>query len=225
MSDLKKLETKKLIKEYLFYKSEYEFKQVAIKNADIEFLKSIDLLLDQHNDLRELYNKKITDRLNGLTKKFNTENTEGSSENTGGITEGQGEFCNSEQELGDIYNAVSESGENSKDSRYDRTKRLYRKIVKITHPDVIKHNELNLTYIRATKLYQSEDYVGLYEICDQLHIDYDIEDEIEGIKTEINTIKNKINFIENTLTWKWFNEMPDNKSKIIFDYIKNQILT
>ena len=224
MSDIKKLETRKIIREYLFYKSEYEFKQIAIKNADVEFIKTIDLFLEKNTDLKTLYNKKINDRLNGITKNFDRKDIEGITEDRQCIEEGSGELCNSESEANGILDERQDK-EDSRDNRYDRTKKLYRKIVKITHPDVIKHNELNLTYIKATKLYHDEDYVGLYEVCDQLHIEYNIEDEIEEIKVEIDTIKNKIDFIENTLTWKWFNETSSNKSKIVFDYIKTQILS
>jgi hypothetical protein len=224
MSDIKKLETKKLIREYLFYKSEYEFKQVAIKNADVEFIKTVDLFLEQNGELRTLYNKKINDRLNEFTKNIDTKDIESSSDDRSVIEEGVGKSCNDESEVSRFLNE-REMVQDSRNYRYDRTKRLYRKIVKITHPDVIRHSELNLTYIKATKLYNEEDYVGLYEICDQLHIEYDIEDEIEEIKVEIDNIKYKIDFIENNLTWKWFNESSSNKSKIVFDYIKSQILT
>ena len=84
---------------------------------------------------------------------------------------------------------------------------------------------LNNIYIDATSYYELEDIIGIYKICNNLNISYDIEVEDEILISEkINYLKSKISFMENTLTYKWLNsEDNSDKDNIILNYIRMRI--
>jgi hypothetical protein len=110
------------------------------------------------------------------------------------------------------------------DNKTIQMKKLYRDIAKISHPD--KNKKLDSIYIKSTNHYNNNDIIGIYLICNDLGIPYDIDDSVsEEIALRIDKIKNRIKFIESTLTWKWFySEKESDKNKILLKYIEGQLL-
>jgi len=103
-------------------------------------------------------------------------------------------------------------------------KKLYRDIVKATHPDKIKNQKLNELYLEATSAYDTGDAVTIYKVCADLMIQVDFEDDIlEKIKSKIQDYKNQINFLESTFTSQWIKSNDTDKNKIILKYIENKI--
>jgi len=203
MADLKKLEINKLIREFDYVKSDYDYKSEMIKEADSQFLKSIDKILGFNDELRSMYEKKIKKDDNTTKDVYNEESNDEESKDE---------------------NMVEESY-HREHNRSDKIKSLYRKIVKITHPDKIDHKEINDIYIEASIAYEENDIIGIYKICENLHIEYEIDiSDIELIKENIKILKERISFIENTHTWIWQNEDEKNKDKIILNYIRKQII-
>lgn len=105
-------------------------------------------------------------------------------------------------------------------------KKIYRKIVKRTHPDKVNDLLLNNFYIKIVDMYENNDIIGIYNICDQLEIDFEVsEKDFEMIKSEISNLKQRIEFLESTFTWKWYNAKTEsNRNKIILEYIKSKII-
>lgn len=111
------------------------------------------------------------------------------------------------------------------DNKTDKIKKLYRQIVKITHPDKIVDSILNKMYLAANDYYDSNDILGIYKICDQLSIEYEIDtNDIDLIKDQISVMKDRISFIESTLAWKWYSEENINKNELLINYIRSQII-
>jgi hypothetical protein len=106
-----------------------------------------------------------------------------------------------------------------------KMKKLYRDIAKLTHPDKIVSEKLNDLYLKSTKFYKNSDITGIYYICDELGITYEIDDEDnEMIINKINSLKNRISFMESTLTWRWYHsENEKEKEQIVLSYIKVQL--
>lgn len=107
-----------------------------------------------------------------------------------------------------------------------KIRKLYREIVKITHPDRVKNTNLNDAYIKATGYYDINDYIGVYKINFQLGIeDYELcEENIEiEIKDRINNIKNKIDFLEKTFTYQWYISGERDKQNILLKFIENKL--
>jgi hypothetical protein len=200
MASLQELEMKRIMKELDFYESDYEYKNEIVMQAEIQFIKNVNDFLSQNPELKALFDEKVQKRLEDNIKKKSEE--EEQLEN------------NSEEEEKEETKSIS-----------PKMKKLYREIVKKTHPDKIKDKKLNEIYIKATKYYNDGDLLYIYKICSDLHIYYEIDiEDNEFLKDKIVSFKDKINFIQATYTWKWnFTETESEKNLIILDYIKGQI--
>jgi len=208
MDKIKQLKAKKLIKELNFIEYDYTYKNEMVNEIDTLFINSVNEFLDEHLELKEIFNDKINKK---VEKAFNKKKKQ--------IEEAEESIKN--DETGELK---SESIIEVKKPD-DKIKKLYRKIVKITHPDKVKNKKLNEMYLKATKYYDLLDIAGIYSIIDELNIDFDVDDsEIELISNKINNLKDRICFIESTVTWNWYNIDDElTKKQIIINYIKNRL--
>ncbi len=194
MTVIKKLEIKKLLKQLDFIESDYLYKNELINEIDTEFLNSVNNFLAYHPDVKEIFDKKISTKINNiLTSRLETEP----------ITDAEPTVVDKDPKL----------------------RKLFRKIAKITHPDITKDSEMNELYVKSKTHYESDDLSGLYLLCDQLKIDFEIDDiDTELIQEKILSLKNKIEFLESTVTWRWYNETDQTrKQKLIVDYITRRL--
>jgi hypothetical protein len=71
-----------------------------------------------------------------------------------------------------------------------KLKNLYRKIVKLTHPDRTMDTNLNNIYINATKFYNEGDLESIFLICIRLDIDFEIQpQEVEVLDKKVKDYK------------------------------------
>lgn len=216
MDRLKILQLKRLLKELDFIETDYEYRSEIISDADSEFVKSINDFLSVNPEIKKVYDDKINSiidesikKTQEVDKKFDEESNSDSKENE-------------TPEQIDNENAIEEIKDKESISTL---KKLYREIAKLTHPDKVNKKNLNELYIKATKFYETGNKIGLYKICNEIGIEYDLEENDEDfILTRIGEIKKKIGFLESTFTWKWFNtKTEEEKSQIIINYIKLRI--
>ena len=64
MNKVKLLEVKKLLKELEFIESDFEYRNEIISEADAKFISSINQFLQNHPDLKEIYDNKVTEKIN-----------------------------------------------------------------------------------------------------------------------------------------------------------------
>lgn len=104
-------------------------------------------------------------------------------------------------------------------------KRIYRKIVKSTHPDKINNKKLNELYLEATNAYEVNDLVTLYKVSSELMIEIEwCESILEQVEEKIKNYKSQITFLESTYTYKWLKCINDQgKLKIILSFIENRL--
>jgi hypothetical protein len=200
MNNLQKLESKRLLKELGFYESDLEYKSELVNHVETTFIQSVNDYLEEHPTLKDAFDDKINKRIE------ETVNKNISSEYTNKV-------------IFDEDVKLDSKVENPK------MKKLYREIVKQTHPDKIKNEKLNNLYIEAGKSYENNDLFNIYSICDELGIIYEL-DESENyiIKDKIKSLQDKINFIQSTFTWQWYySEEEIEKNNIIKEYVKKQI--
>jgi hypothetical protein len=219
MSKIKLLQLKKLLKELEYIESDFEYRSELISEADNEFIKSINNFLDDHPDIKDIYDKKINEKINQSIK-----NNQESTSTTEEIEVTQNSQ-NIQEEEETIYESIVDNMVSDLVETNVKLKKLYREIVKLTHPDKIKKQTLNDLYIKATEFYNFNDKIGIYRICSELNIDYDIDDGDEiFISERIDSLKKRISFLESTFTYKWFeSESEDEKNKIMVEYIKLRI--
>jgi hypothetical protein len=115
--------------------------------------------------------------------------------------------------------------ENIKPVIEPEVKKIYRDIVKNTHPDRIKNPKLNELYLEATAAYEVNDIVNLFKVCNDLMIDVDwTEDILTKIEERIQTFRAQINFLESTFTFRWLKSSDDGEKKqIVLRFIENTI--
>ena len=211
MSKLKRLEVRKLLKELDFIESDFNYKNEIVFEADSNFIKSVNDLLEKHPMLKDIINKKNSKRVDLVFSDI--------------IKEALGkddEILEEEELVEDFINEEVVSEINPKEVKM---KKLYRDIAKLTHPDKIVSEKLNDLYLKSTKFYKNSDITGIYYICDELGITYEIDDkDNEMISNKINNLKSRISFMESTLTWRWFHsESEKEKEQIVLSYIKMQL--
>jgi hypothetical protein len=104
-------------------------------------------------------------------------------------------------------------------------KKLYRDIVKTTHPDKIKNHKLNELYLEATDAYEKNDLITLYKVCSELKIDFELPDDYaKKLSLKIDSFKNQITFLESTYTFKWIkSETQHDKNRVVIEFIRSQI--
>lgn len=205
MDKIKSLRLKKLLKELDYVESDFELRNEIIGDADGDFIKSINSFLLEHPKLKEIYDSKITEKLNESIK--NSENK------TDEVPEDL------------VVDEVDTENDLKEKELTNELKKIYREIVKITHPDIVKVKKLNDLYIKATNFYDDRNKIGLYQVCDDVGIKYELtEKDADIIEDNINSLKKKINFLESTFTWKWYNTDDESqKTKILLDYVKLRI--
>ena len=195
MSRLKSLEFQRLIKELQFIESDYLYQSEIIRESNNVFLDSVETILDSYPELRSIYRDRTT--------------------NT---------FINSskiEPNIDDIEVDVLVI----KPTIDSDVKKIYRKIVKSTHPDKIKNPKLNELYLEATSAYETNDLVTLYKVSSELMIEFEWSESIlEQVKDKILNYKSQISFLESTYTFKWLkSNNDDEKLKIILSFIENKL--
>jgi hypothetical protein len=108
----------------------------------------------------------------------------------------------------------------------DNIKKLFREIVKLTHPDKTfnKKNrlELNDLYIKAKIASEESNIYDLLVICDKLSIKWSIDlYEKKILEDNLEVKRNKIKSIESSYIWLWINaETIEEKYKIVNLFIE-----
>lgn len=117
-----------------------------------------------------------------------------------------------------IYN-LSEFTESTK----SKMKKIYRDIVKLTHPDKVLDENLNSVYIEAKNAYYHNDIMELFYICDSLKIEVDIEDsDIITFNRIIEDKKKRSKSMEQSYLWLWVAATTEEeKMGIVKQFVEN----
>ena len=202
MNRLQFLQTKKLFKELEYMESDFEYRNEIISEADSDFISKVNNFLEEHPSLKEIYDEKIDTHI----QKSILRNTE---------------------EVIELFEEVEEVIEEEifVETKLPKVKKLYREIVKLTHPDKVDQKSLNDLYLTATKYYDNNDKIGLYKVCTELEIDYDLDDEDNQIiESKIDDLKRRIEFLESTFTWQWINtDGEKEKLEMMIQFIRMRL--
>ena len=214
--ETKKLELKKLFKEFGFLKIDEEYKMELQAEYGPEFAKAIQKIFKEDPNLDLLFNKGAsTSHASAPTvnKEFigieiyDPNNTRPQS-NEVGI---------------EIYTGQTQSSESPQKEPFvkDDVKKLYRKIATKTHPDKVSVKFLNDLYMKAQTAYNKNDIFTLYLICNDLDIDYEFpEEKAIEFKGKIKTMRENNSIAEQTYLWVWIHEENEGiKLSILKHYI------
>ena len=198
MNKLRQLEARKLLKELDYVKSDFEYKNEIVFEADSAFLESLNNFLEKNITLKEIFEKNTNHKIDDMIRERSSKNTSPES-----------------VEISIVDKAANEN-----------IRKIYRSVAKKTHPDKISDARLNDIYIMAREMYESNDVMGIYSICDQLGIPYEMSfEDLATLKDRILMMKDRVAFMESTFSWKWHHsEDEGEKSRMLFEYVKSKII-
>lgn len=176
---LKKLEIKKLLKEYNYLMTDDEFKKEIVDEYKLAFL----------------------EKAGEIRKDIPTTPPQMSPQ--------------PEQEDKIDLNIVS-------DSTKKKVKKIYREIVKITHPDKINSDMYLDVYVKATKAADEYNIFDLFTICVELNIEIELDfEDIDVLNFLIQSKKNEIKKIESSFIWLWINaQNEEEKDKVVNMFVQ-----
>ena len=209
-----------LLGEYTGARDEFS-KKIELINTNIpRFMSEVDRFLELNPEIKNLLSENKIEECSSddLSQKVENKNTIEILEDN--VSQ---QYENSDSTniipLGNVEEITLEESTIERDRKL---KDLYRKIVKITHPDKTLDQILNELYIQATSYYNEKDLLSLFYICYKLSINFNVDSfEIEEINHKISDFKNKSKFLDSNLTLIWL--YSDKKERVILDYILSQI--
>lgn len=212
---IKKLELKKLFKEFNYLKIDEEYKQEMQNTYGPEFSLALQELFKKHPDIDLLYNNKPS---NNPAPNIQDSEEQKTIDSTS--------FIPGPAELGhdnslQLYNKKNSDTPKSEPDKNPEVKRLYRKIATKTHPDKVSIKFLNDIYLKAKTAYQANDLFTIYLLCMEIDIDFEFPtEELKNFKIHIKDLKNKNHFIEQTFLWAWIHEEnEDIRRNILIQYL------
>lgn len=104
-----------------------------------------------------------------------------------------------------------------------KCKKLYRDIVKLTHPDKVNSEELVSLYMIAKEAYEEYNLFDLYLVGLKLNIKIELEsDDIATLTELIEKKKAKLDTIEKSWLWMWvMSKTDEEKDNVVDTFIKN----
>ncbi len=103
-----------------------------------------------------------------------------------------------------------------------KIKKIYRDIVKLTHPDKVNSNDLIKLYIEAKDAYEDNDLFVLYFICGKLNIPLELDEEDTEILNKLIEVKRKeLKSIETSFLWQWVHaKNDDEKERMVTTFVE-----
>jgi len=184
---LKQLEIKKLLTEYDYLIIDEEIKTEVVNE----------------------YLPKFTEEINEFTNKIEGKKEEEKKEVKKGIDVNNGKP--KEKEI----KKVIEDDDLPKETK-DRIKKLFREIVKKTHPDKTKSEDLIDIYIKSKEAYESNDILKLAYYANKVDINVELSDmEIQLLNDLIIYKKEELSEIEKSWLWKWYKANTESERDVI----------
>ena len=103
-----------------------------------------------------------------------------------------------------------------------RIKKIYRNIVKVTHPDRVDSDDLKELYVEATEAYEAYNIFELCFISKKLNIKVKLSlEETKTLNELINSKKDEIKKIESSFIWLWLIAPNENdKNELVDKFIE-----
>jgi hypothetical protein len=118
----------------------------------------------------------------------------------------------------EVKNEVSKETkpENVSESTKSKVKKIYREIVKLTHPDRTSSEELVETYRKATIAADNYNILELYEISVELKIPIELDmEDIETLMFLINRKREELKKIDGSFIWLWLNANTEEEKEMV----------
>jgi hypothetical protein len=219
---VKKLELKKLIQEYNYLLTDETYKQEVVSETKSDFLKEIH---EKKVELGLIEDKPYIPEVENKKEESDKEDSSKKEEVNVGEENKNKEQQQSEDSKKDSINEEEKIIDSSKKEKSPKVKKLYREIVKKTHPDKDKTEKYIDLYKEATSAYEKNDITALIFICSKLDIEVDLEEnDIETITLAIKEKKKELHNIEMSYLWLWYNaKTQEQRDKVVELFISKML--
>ena len=115
--------------------------------------------------------------------------------------------------------------EDLSDHTKKRMKKMFRDVMKKTHPDKVKSEELVEIYIKSKEAYELNDLLSLSHYANKLNIEVRLNVvEIKILKGLLLKKKESLEVIESSWLWLWYNsKTKEEKKKVVELYYEKHI--
>jgi len=115
--------------------------------------------------------------------------------------------------------------EDLSDHTKKRMKKMFRDVMKKTHPDKVKSEELVEIYIKSKEAYELNDLLSLSHYANKLNIEVRLNVvEIKILKGLLLKKKESLEVIESSWLWLWYNsKTKEEKKKVVALYYEKHI--
>jgi len=115
--------------------------------------------------------------------------------------------------------------EDLSDHTKKRMKKMFRDVMKKTHPDKVKSEELVEIYIKSKEAYELNDLLSLSHYANKLNIEVRLNVvEIKILKDLLSKKKESLEVIESSWLWLWYNsKTKESKKKVVELYYEKHI--
>jgi len=115
--------------------------------------------------------------------------------------------------------------EDLSDHTKKRMKKMFRDVMKKTHPDKVKSEELVEIYIKSKEAYELNDLLSLSHYANKLNIEVRLNVvEIKILKDLLSKKKESLEVIESSWLWLWYNsKTKEEKKKVVELYYEKHI--
>ena len=125
----------------------------------------------------------------------------------------------------DVKNEISKEEkkpEKVSESTKSKVKKIYREIVKLTHPDKTNSEEMVEIYRNATMAADNHNILDLFQICVELNIPIELDmGDVDVLNFLIKNKKDGLKKIESSFIWLWLNaKTEEEKNKLVETFIK-----
>jgi hypothetical protein len=193
MNHLKYLEFQRLMKELQFVESDYLFQSEIMRLSDVEFFKSVDSILTQFPQLKEIYNRKQDEQFQKIIHQSISETIE--------IKETKSNKLEL-PEAKKIYRDIAKA------THPDKIKNIKLNELYLEATEAYEQNDLVTLYKVCSELNIE------FELPD---------DFISQVKNKIDSYREQVSFLENTYTYKWIKSEDDTKNKVVVEFIRSKI--
>lgn len=193
MNHLKYLEFQRLMKELQFVESDYQYQSEIMRISDIEFFKSVEIILNQFPQLKDIYNQKQDEHLHKIISQSISDK----------FTEIK--VPNEKIELPEakkLYRDIAKATHPDK-IKNDKLNNLY-----LEATEAYEQNDIVTLYKVCSELNLE------FELPDNF---------INQVKNKINSYKQQTSYFENTYTYKWLKSEEVGKNKIVIEFIRSKI--
>ena len=193
MNHLKYLEFQRLMKELQFVESDYQYQSEIMRISDIEFFKSVEIILNQFPQLKDIYNQKQDEHLHKIISQSISDK----------FTEIK--VPNEKIELPEakkLYRDIAKATHPDK-IKNDKLNNLY-----LEATEAYEQNDIVTLYKVCSELNLE------FELPDNF---------INQVKTKIISYKQQTSYFENTYTYKWLKSEEVGKNKIVIEFIRSKI--